>query len=216
MSQLALAQAGRDSIAFIARHWLILLIKLAPILAYIFIGSLAMAEYELPQSYRAFYLLGFAALYPAIMVSLIRYMANATGSNLQTQISAALWHQLFVLFLISQAITTLGYLLMILPGVYLGIRLGLAELFIIVKGQKWAEALKSSWHVTEPHQWQLMASAGTLMVLALLIDVRLLECRENYCLDYWQIEAINTATSALLMMLLSVFYYRIFTLIKAH
>jgi len=65
-------------------------------------------------------------------------------------------------------IVTVGFLLLIVPGVIAALGLYFASYFVIDRGAGPINALKQSWHMTKGHKWQLFLFSLVLIGLNLL------------------------------------------------
>lgn len=65
-------------------------------------------------------------------------------------------------------IVTVGFLLLIVPGVIAALGLYFASYFVIDRGAGPIDALKQSWHMTKGHKWQLFLFSLVLVGLNLL------------------------------------------------
>ena len=79
------------------------------------------------------------------------------------------WNVLVVLS--STVLIVLGLVALVVPGVYLGLRLAFAQLFVNEQGLGPVEAMTESWRITEGHVFDVFALAA---VSALLLALGLL------------------------------------------
>jgi uncharacterized membrane protein len=68
---------------------------------------------------------------------------------------------------LSSIITFIGYLLLIVPGIILSIRLQFVSLLVVDKGMGPIEAIKTSWSITKGISWNLFL----FLMLILLINI---------------------------------------------
>lgn len=77
--------------------------------------------------------------------------------------------QPFVKYVIGNILTSIivgiGLILLIIPGIYLALRLGFTHLLIVDKNMDPIEALKKSWEITSGHVLQLFLLAVVLVLL---------------------------------------------------
>ncbi|PIR85117.1 hypothetical protein COU15_02585 [Candidatus Kaiserbacteria bacterium CG10_big_fil_rev_8_21_14_0_10_45_20] len=78
------------------------------------------------------------------------------------------WISFAFLGLIKGLLLFLGFLLLIVPGVYLSIRWMFAELLVIDQGMKPLQALKASADMTRGHMWELFWFSFVASVLVIL------------------------------------------------
>ncbi len=80
----------------------------------------------------------------------------------------ARWIYLAFAIVIKSFLILLGFLLFIVPGIYLALRFSFVELLIIDKGLKPIEALRASTALTQGHKWRLFGFTLLALVLILL------------------------------------------------
>jgi len=74
------------------------------------------------------------------------------------------WSVLLVSVLVGLA-TVAGLILLIIPGIYIGIRLAVSIEALVVEGRKGTQAMARSWELVGGHWWHAF---GTLVVAGLL------------------------------------------------
>lgn len=82
------------------------------------------------------------------------------------------WGRLFFTFLLSALAISLGLMLLILPGLYIAVRLGLANQVCLLERKSPVEAMKISWAGTADLFWTL--AKGLAMIYGLLFVGELL------------------------------------------
>jgi hypothetical protein len=95
---------------------------------------------------------------------------QVTAKTTQTAF-ALFWSILLVGILVGLA-TLGGFILLILPGIYLAIRLGFAQLAVIDNKKKGADALRDSWALTKNRFWPIFGRqllAGIIFGLLFLV-----------------------------------------------
>lgn len=63
-------------------------------------------------------------------------------------------------------ITAFATLFLILPGVYVGIKLSLAQYYYLSGSMSFSQALSKSWNATHGHTWQIL---GRIIVLCIIL-----------------------------------------------
>lgn len=80
--------------------------------------------------------------------------------------------------IITGGLIFLGFILLIIPGIYMASRLYLAEFFVVDQKMTAIEAISASWEVTKGHVWQIIGiwflSVGIILLGALALGVGLL------------------------------------------
>lgn len=78
------------------------------------------------------------------------------------------WISFAFLGLIKTVLILIGFLLLIIPGIYLSVRWMFAELLVIDKGLRPLEALKASSELTKGYRWKLFLFSLVMMILILV------------------------------------------------
>jgi uncharacterized membrane protein len=78
------------------------------------------------------------------------------------------WISFAFLGLIKTVLILIGFLLLIVPGIYLSVRWMFAELLVIDKGLRPLEALKASSELTKGYRWKLFLFSLVMMILILV------------------------------------------------
>lgn len=115
-------------------------------------------------------LLFYSALYATILHYIKSYVQN-NGLVNQTEIKTGVqrdFFKLFLLFIISAILTIAGFILLILPGIYLMVPLALAGAILIFKNYSATEAIAYSFTLIKDHWWMTFI---TLIVIYLLVYV---------------------------------------------
>lgn len=84
------------------------------------------------------------------------------------------WLSFAVLGMVKTLIIMVGFLLFIIPGVYLAIKWSFAEILVIEKGMRPMEALRESSRLTKGNRWKLFffgLIVGVLMLLGLIVFI---------------------------------------------
>ena len=64
----------------------------------------------------------------------------------------------------------IGFILLIIPGIYVGIRLTLSPYFVIDKKMSGWQAVKESWRVTKDHFWKLFG-LNLLLICVVIVSL---------------------------------------------
>ncbi|MGL5604371.1 MAG: YciC family protein, partial [Plesiomonas sp.] len=109
--------------------------------------------------------------------------------------------------------TFAGAVALILPGIYVAIRLALAPCFLAAEGQSMIEALKSSWHASKP--WMKLILQGYLIIylgirlpVVYLISALDNSLQMNSSLFALLVSIVYNLTSALML----IFLFRLYML----
>jgi hypothetical protein len=72
------------------------------------------------------------------------------------------WRALFITYLLMTMATSLGMLFLIVPGIFVAIRLSFADYICVIEGRSAMKSLKQSWEETEMYFWPLLGGLGIL------------------------------------------------------
>ena len=102
----------------------------------------------------------------------LSYMAIDSNKEINPinalQAGLAKFFPLFGTFIIVTIVSAFGYLLLILPGVYLTARLALFPFYIMLENQKVFQSISSSWENTDEHGSKLFVFTLIFVVLTLM------------------------------------------------
>ncbi len=132
------------------------------------IGSLMLAA-------RMFGLLIYP-IYTAALILLMAKRAQLEAPANSELLSSAfkLWQPFFTVHLAGFALTVIGFMFFILPGVYIAIRLSFAEFYIVLEDIKPIDALQKSFRATRPHVLPifilLILFAGPLLLSGFILS----------------------------------------------
>ena len=87
---------------------------------------------------------------------------RAYGKILQ----GGLWLRLFLTGLLQTLLMAAGFLLLLIPGVFLTIRLIVCSTVVVLEGDSGMKAIKRSMNITKGHFWRLFAVLALLSLLA--------------------------------------------------
>ena len=112
-------------------------------------------------------------IYPVYQGALIlavsqRLAGNSPTPSLLWQQGARFWFSLVAVNALFLAVVFLGTLAFILPGIYLAVRLALAEQNVLLNVESPIEAIKSSWEDTSDQFWNIFLGSLLLGLVTLL------------------------------------------------
>lgn len=112
---------------------------------------------------------GFFVFYPFYTIALIRLMAYRAGNQFPPNSVIVMetlkqWWPFLVLSVTAMLITTLGLMLLILPGIWMAVRLAFAEILLVLHQLKPQAALLQSYSATRKH-------AGTILACLLIFTL---------------------------------------------
>lgn len=103
----------------------------------------------------------------------LSYMAIDSNKEINPinalQSGLAKFFPLFGTFIIVTIVSAFGYLLLILPGIYLTARLALFPFYIMLEDQKVFQSISSSWENTDEHGSKLFVFTLVFVALTLIV-----------------------------------------------
>jgi hypothetical protein len=123
-------------------------------------------------------------LYPVSQGIIILYMSSTISGERFThkqyyQQSVKLWFPLFSLYIIVIIALIGGFMLLIIPGIIVMIRITFAEFNCVMSKEGPIESIFSSWAETKNHFWLLLKGLGVL-ILSLIITSFIIETVINF------------------------------------
>jgi hypothetical protein len=107
-----------------------------------------------------------------------------------------LWSILLVSVLVGLA-TLGGLILLIIPGIYIGVRLAVSIQALVVEGRRGTEAMGRSWALVVGHWWHAF---GTLLVAALITGVVNSVITAPFSAGAWFAQAVAAAVATTVTM----------------
>jgi hypothetical protein len=109
---------------------------------------------------------------------------------------ARLWPILLVSVLVGLA-TLGGFILLVIPGIYIGVRLAVSVQALVVEGRRGTEAMGRSWALVGGHWWHAFA---TLLVAALLTGVINAVITTPFSAGAWLVQAVAAAVATIVTL----------------
>lgn len=159
------------------------------------------------------YWVAVAVIQPIYMCRLVRYMASVvSGEQASMKVTFADWFNLFIVYVLYSLAIAIGFMALIIPGIYLAARFCFAEFEVVLKNSEPFNAMETSWHKTKPQTLPLFL--GTIIIWGgnLILDILLGSAgttgQELYFLSSIIAELITTG----FMIFISIFYFRVYVL----
>lgn len=113
-------------------------------------------------------------VYPVYTGALIMLMARRAQrehpSNRElTRAAIKTWQPLFLVHIIVSALKAMGFLLFIVPGIYISVRLAFAEFHLVLEGLKPMEAIQESFQTTRTYSGLILLLLAMFMIPILLL-----------------------------------------------
>jgi len=173
----------RQSLFFFRQHLTTLAMIQIPFLLALAVLRLALtgradAEDDLAHASLLVMILEMLVL-PVYWGATIFYLQSVIDSRTLKPISAiqlgiGSWGRLLLTYILNAIAVAVGLMLMIIPGVYVGIRFAFADYVCILEKQGPGNALKRSWEQTDGYFWVLLQGLailfGSLFMLGILVN----------------------------------------------
>ena len=119
-------------------------------------------------------------IYPVYMGALIRLMARRAQREhpANTELTAAAiknWQPLFLLHIVISGLKAMGYMLFIVPGIYISVRLAFAEFHLVLEGLKPMEAIQKSFQATRSYSGLILLLLAMFMVPIAVLAISLVQ-----------------------------------------
>ena len=173
-----------STIALLCLPWVLLENLLAQ-----FIGLWTGESASVPYSLLAGLL--FYPLYSAALILLVDARSRGLQPRMADLLAAALrlWPSLAVLTALTSLLILLGLSLLVLPGLWVMVKLAFAEYLLVLRGYTPLAALRGSLTLSAGHFWPLLAC-----LLAVLLPL--------WLLDWWVYQLVGESPTAWLSLLL--------------
>jgi Uncharacterised protein family (UPF0259) len=108
-------------------------------------------------------------VYPVYTGALIMLMARRAqrenpSNNELTGAAMKTWQPLFLVHIIVSGLKAMGFLLFIVPGIYLSVRLSFAEFHLVLEGLKPMEAIQKSFQTTKAYFGLILLLLAMFMI----------------------------------------------------
>ncbi|MBA4500780.1 YciC family protein [Marinobacterium marinum] len=126
-------------------------------------------------------------------------------------LSMTCWGRLLLTYMLSVLAISFGLVLLIVPGIYIAIRLAFAEFYCVMDGMGPIDALKASWDKTNDFFWPLLQGMALLFGCLLLLETLIGELLREQ-------QGALTLVSILIQflgVLPTIYAYRLYCVMKA-
>jgi hypothetical protein len=127
-------------------------------------------------------------------------------------VGVRLWDKLLLVNLVSLALTLLGLMAFIFPGLIAYARLALAEFRVVLAGESPKDALQGSFKMTRPYTLPIIACTAVLFGFFLAAQLAIEWLASATAMPVLLPEALNTLLSVVLMVLLTILLFRFYGL----
>ncbi|MDY6891513.1 MAG: YciC family protein [Pseudomonadota bacterium] len=116
------------------------------------------------------------ALMPIYWGATLLYMhsvlqGNPLSTSRAISLSLSCWGRLLLTYLLTTLAVSGGLLLLLLPGIYIGVRLAFAEFYCVMEGKGPMQSLRASWASSAEFFWPLLQGLALIFSLLMLANV---------------------------------------------
>lgn len=206
----------KQNLTIIAKIQLPFLVILNGLALWLDINVTDTNEFREKTAYISILSLSFLPIYWGATILLMQSkLDNAPLSASQAIIaSLSLWRSLLFTFILTSFAVFGGLLLIILPGIYIGVRLAFADYICVLEKQSALNSLKQSWKDTADYFWTLLPGLAILFTGIQLIEMPIAHTLSNMEERNILIELPIVAVVDLLGALITVFGFRIYCVMR--
>jgi len=149
----------------------------------------------------------------------IAYMQSSVEGPLYTPgqaivASLKLWPKLFSVFLLSSIGIFFGLMAFVAPGVYVAIRLSIADYICVVEKQDTMFSLKQSWHLTAEYVAPIFKGVA-LIIMSIFLLKSMVSAVSESIFDSQGLQILINVFFDFINVLVMIYGFRIYCLIKA-
>jgi hypothetical protein len=149
----------------------------------------------------------------ALIYQLARIEAGQTWTIREGFITGVrLWDKLLLVNLVSLALTLVGFMALIVPGLIAYARLALAEFRVVLNGDHPKDALKNSFAMTRPYTLPIIACTVVLFGIFLTLQLAIEWATAKLAMPLLFPVTLNTLLSVVLMLFLTILLFRFYGL----
>jgi len=128
--------------------------------------------------------------------------------------SLKLWPKLFLVFLLTSACIFFGIMALVIPGLYIAVRLSIADYLCVIEKKTVFESLQTSWKLTDQYGWTIFQGVAFILCAILLTKTIVYSLLETYLSQLSFLNPIINSAFDLLNVLVMIYGFRIYCLIK--
>ena len=193
-------------------------------LPFIFIFNLMLLQIEQPISsensdtllYISALNLLFIPIYWGATIAFMQSTIEGTQYTAGQAIMASIgnWPKLFLVFLVSSICIILGFMAFIVPGIYIAVRLSIADYICVVEKKLPLPSLKQSWQQTEEYIWPILIGTVAILMTIMLADYLLSRLLSSVLNDNQYLSLLLDICFDFMNVLVMIYGFRIYCLIK--
>jgi len=158
--------------------------------------------------------------YPVYTAAVIFYIASIiTGENLDTKslwkLGVKFWVPYMVIIILVGVVVTLGLILLVIPGVILGIRYSFSEFDLLLNQSRPLDAMRNSWVATKEYMWVILGGF-VIITIALYAPYYLVASLfDKSSISYWVLNAVSNIAYSVLGVIYTIFIFRVYVFAKS-
>lgn len=138
-------------------------------------------------------------------------VANSPVHPLTAILSAAsCWGRLLLTYILNAVAISVGFMLLIVPGIYMGVRFAVADYACVLERKGPVEALRGSWDSTSEYFWVLLQGLALLMGLLFLANVLITQALGEQLM----LSTLASVVIDFLGVLVTIYGFRIYCVIR--
>ena len=128
--------------------------------------------------------------------------------------SLKLWSKLFLVFLLTSGCIFLGFMALVVPGIFIAIRLSIADYLCVVENKTPLQSLKSSWQLTAKYGWTIFQGIALILSGIFLFKTLVYSLLGSILQELLFLKPLINSLFDLLNVLVMIYGFRIYCLIK--
>ncbi|GGC00038.1 hypothetical protein GCM10011352_27830 [Marinobacterium zhoushanense] len=154
-------------------------------------------------------------LLPLYLGGTIIYLQSVVDDRTVHPLTAVLssfgcWGRLLLTYVLNALAVSLGLMLLIIPGVYFGVRFAVADYACVLERRSPIDAMRNSWEITPEYFWVLFQGLALLMGGLFLANISLTRALG----DQTFLVALSSVLFDFLSVLVTIYGFRIYCVIR--
>jgi len=128
--------------------------------------------------------------------------------------SLKLWSKLFLVFLLTSACIFFGLMALVIPGIFIAVRLSIADYLCVVEKKPVLQSLQTSWKLTDQYGWTIFQGIAFILCTILILKTLVYSLLETYLSQLSFLNPVINSCFDLLNVLVMIYGFRIYCVIK--
>ena len=163
-------------------------------------------------------IIGFVA-YPIYAVGVVFYIASViTGESIDARTSwrlgAKFWLPYTIMSILVGLATTLGFIILVIPGFIIVIRYAFSEFDLLLNNSKPLDATKNSWVATRQYMWVMLGGYGVITLVLYVPCYLIASLFDKSSISYWLLDTALNIAYSVLGTLYTIFAFRMYEFAK--